>query len=139
MTVDTHKTNDQPALEARIRATLDASIEIIDQESRSDLAKIRRQVMQKTKAPAWRALNNWVPTSALAFGLLLTLFFVYRPATLNDAAPIAVPQAYINNSIEQVVILDLLNDTDDLAAVSDSDFYGWVDEMIKNEGAGNAV
>jgi Protein of unknown function (DUF3619) len=122
----------QDKFEQKVKASLDDSAANLDADTRKRLADIRRQALNtqtsQVKPARWLALLGWLPTTSLAFGVLLALFFVAQHKQQNG----------LESGQEQVAAFEMLNDADDLETLSDPDFYLWADEQLSN-GSDHAV
>jgi len=122
----------QDKFEQKVKASLDDSAANLDADTRKRLADIRRQALNtqtsQVKPTRWLALSGWLPTTSLAFGVLLALFFVAQHKQQN----------VLESGQEQVAAFEMLNDADDLETLSDPDFYLWADEQLSN-GSDHAV
>jgi hypothetical protein len=122
----------QDDFEQKIKASLDESAANLDADTRKRLADMRRQALntqtRHAKPARWLALSHWLPTTSLAFGILLALIFIAQHKMQGD----------MNNGQEQIAAFEMLNDADDLETVIDPDFYLWADEQLANE-SGHAV
>lgn len=112
--------------EHKVKASLDASVDALDTGTRKRLADIRnialnRQAQNaKTHTFTWPTFNTWLPASALALCSLFAVFLVFSPQT-KDALP---------QQNDQVAVFELLNNADELDAMTDPDFYAWIDESL---------
>ncbi len=122
----------QDKFEQKVKASLDDSAANLDADTLKRLADIRRQALNtqtsQVKPARWLALSGWLPTTSLAFGVLLALFFVAQHKQQNG----------LESGQEQVAAFEMLNDADDLETLSDPDFYLWADEQLSN-GSDHAV
>jgi hypothetical protein len=111
----------------KVKASLDQNEQNLDAATRKRLADIRRQALDtqagQAKPARWLALSAWLPSTALAFGVLLALFFVMQQQQPSGT----------NAGLEQVATFEMLNNADDLDALADPDFYLWADEALANE------
>lgn len=126
--------NDDKTFESKVKASLDNSAQAIDADTRKRLADIRRQALntetRRYLPSKWLTFEHWIPAASLAFFALLTVLIVVHPKNNN---PVNTGQD------QQVAMLELLNNADDLEAVTDPDFYLWADEVLAEEANGNAV
>jgi hypothetical protein len=122
----------QDDFENKVKTSLDQSAQSLDADTRMQLADIRRQALNTqtshVKPARWLALSGWLPSTSLAFGVLLALFFIVQHKQ----------QSGLESGQEQVAAFEILNDADDLETLSDPDFYLWADEQLANE-SGYAV
>lgn len=118
--------------EQKIKARLDENVTNLDADTRKQLADIRRQALggqtNHAKPARWLVLSHWLPTTSLALGVLLALFFVAQHKQ----------PSHVESSQDQVAVFEMLNNADDLDALGDPDFYLWADEQLANE-SGHAV
>ncbi len=122
----------QNDLEKKIKASLDKSAANLDADTRKRLADIRNRALNMqthhAKPARWLTLSHWLPTTSLAFGVLLALFFVAQHKQQNG----------LESGQEQIAAFEMLNNADDLETLSDPDFYLWADEQLTN-GSDHAV
>lgn len=113
----------------KVKASLDQNEQNLDADTRKRLADIRRQALNtqtgQAKPARWLALSAWLPSTSLAFGVLLALFFVLQSQHQQPSST--------NTGLEQVDTFEMLNNADDLDALADPDFYLWADEALANE------
>lgn len=116
----------QDDFEQKIKTSLDESAANLDANTRKRLADIRRQALNTqtnhAKPARWLAISHWLPSTSLAFGILLALFFVAQHQ-----------KSRVEFGQDQVAVFEMLNSTDDLDTLSDPDFYLWADEQLANE------
>jgi hypothetical protein len=127
--------NDNKTFESKVKASLDNSAQAIDADTRKRLADIRKQALlsfdtRQYPQSKWLTFQHWIPAASLAFCALLTVLFVVHPKNNN---PVNTGQD------QQLAMLELLNNADDLEAITDPDFYLWADEVLAEEANGNAV
>ena len=121
--------NNDEQFEQQVKASLDANLDALDVDTRNRLAKMRGQALNaqatNTKAPlsGWLSMNNWLPVSALAFASLFAVFLVFNPQN-QDTSPL---------QNDQVAVFELLDDTEELDAITDADFYVWMDEGLNQD------
>jgi hypothetical protein len=122
----------QNDFENKVKASLDQNEQSLDVDTRKRLSDIRRLALNtqtsQAKPAHWLALSHWLPSTSLAFGVLLALFFVMQHLQPNAT----------DAGLEQVAAFEMLNDADDLNTenlemLSDPDFYLWADEQLANE------
>lgn len=132
-------TTEHQNFENRVKASLDASVDLIDKKSREDLAAIRRKALSKTQPSApWLNFNIWVPAGALAFCALFTVLLLYHP--LLDDVPHHLAQENLKaEQSDQLAMLELLTNSEDAEIASDPGFYVWLDEVLENGGTNDAV
>lgn len=122
--------NKDEQFERNVKASLDANVDAIEGDTRERLAEIRLQTLKaqalnaqtNNKSPFFGRLNinRWLPASALAFASLFAVFLVFSPQNLETSP--------VQN--DQVAVYELLNNTDELDAMIDPDFYAWIDESL---------
>lgn len=116
----------QDDFEQKIKTSLDESAANLDANTRKRLADIRRQALNTqtnhAKPARWLAISHWLPSTSLAFGILIALFFVAQHQ-----------KSRVEFGQDQVAVFEMLNSTDDLDTLSDPDFYLWADEQLANE------
>ncbi len=118
-------TNSDEQFEQQVKASLDANVDALDADTRNRLAKMRGQALNapSSKFFEWLNMSNWLPASALAFASLFAVFLVFNPQN-QDSSPL---------QNEQVAVFELLNDTEELDAITDADFYVWMDEGLNQD------
>jgi hypothetical protein len=118
--------------ENKVKTSLDQSAQNLDADTRKRLTDIRRQALNTqtlhAKPAHWLALSGWLPSTSLALGVLLALFFVAQHKQKSG----------LESGHEQIAAFEMLNDADDLNTenlemLSDPDFYLWADEQLANE------
>lgn len=118
-------TNSDEQFEQQVKASLDANVDALDADTRNRLAKMRGQALNapSPKLFEWLNMNNWLPASALAFASLFAVFIVFNPQN-QDTSPL---------QNDQVAVFELLDDTEELDAITDADFYVWMDEGLNQD------
>ena len=121
-------TNDDKQFEQLVKASLDNHVDALDADTRKRLADIRRQalnVQTNNKAPlfGWLITTNWLPASALALCSLFAVFLVFSPQN----------QQTLSVQNDQVAVFELLDNADELDAITDADFYVWMDEGLSQD------
>lgn len=131
----------QEEFEAKIKASLDASVYGLDKKTQDDLASIRQKILKPKQPRAWININAWImPAGAFAFAILLTVFLLYSPYSIDDTSQqVATQQDIVANQTEQIAILELLSSPEDLETATDPAFYVWMDEILATESTDNAV
>ncbi len=114
--------------EQQVKASLDANMDALDTDTRKRLADIRRQALNaqtnnKTPLFGWLSMNNWLPVGALALASLFAVFLVFSPQN-QEVLPL---------QNDQVAMFELLDDTEELDAITDADFYVWIDEGLRQD------
>jgi hypothetical protein len=119
---------EQSNLEQRIKNTLQDSAKNLDVDTKKRLQEIRRQALQSSGISAWLKANYLLPAAGLA---LCSVF----------AVMLALPYLHTNSSAatEQTAMLELIENPDELDALSDPGFYVWMDEIEEKEDAANAA
>lgn len=117
-------TNEDKQFEQQVKASLDANVETLDADTRERLANMRRQALNaKTPSFKWSAFNALLPASALALCSLFAVFLVFNPQN-NEVLPV---------QNDQVAVFELLDNSDELEAITDADFYVWMDENLNQD------
>ena len=118
-------TNSDEQFEQQVKASLDANVDALDADTRNRLAKMRGQALnaQPFKLPEWLNVNNLLPASALALCSLFAVFLVFNPQN-NDTLPA---------QNDQVAVFELLDNSEELDAITDADFYVWMDEGLNQD------
>jgi hypothetical protein len=119
--------------EQQVKASLDANVEALDADTRQRLADIRlhalkgqtlnSQTNNKASLFGWLNINNFLPASALALASLFAVFLVFSPQN-QETSPV---------QNEQVAVFELLDNTEELDAITDADFYVWMDENLNQD------
>jgi hypothetical protein len=118
-------TNSDEQFEQQVKASLDANVDALDADTRNRLAKMRGQALNapSPKLSEWLNINNWLPASALVFASLFAVFLVFNPQN-QDTSPL---------QNDQVAVFELLDNTEELDAITDADFYVWMDEGLNQD------
>lgn len=118
-------TIDEKTFTDRIHAGLTASTNEMDAETQHRLHAIRRQALQQKPQKSW--LNNiwptsmvWAPVAGVAFCSVIAIMFIL-PAQ-QASAPATISGDY-------TAMFEVVDSPDDLDAVTDPDFYLWLDEV----------
>lgn len=112
--------------ERKVKTSLDANLDALDADTRKRLTDSRSKAMKshalnsKSQPFAWLNINGYLPAGALALCSLFAVFFVLNP----QDKPVQVLQN------DQVAVFELLNNADELEAMTDPDFYAWIDESL---------
>ena len=115
--------------EQQVKASLDANVDTLDADTRKRLADIRRQALNaqavntKSQSFGWFNINNWLPASALALCSLFAVFLVFNPQN-QETSPV---------QNDQVAVFELLDNAEELDAITDADFYVWMDEGLNQD------
>ena len=110
--------------EQQVKASLDTHVEALDADTRKRLADIRRQALNaKTQPFGWFNVNNWLSASALALCSLFAVFLVFNPQN-QETSPV---------QNDQVAVFELLDNAEELDAITDADFYVWMDEGLNQD------
>lgn len=126
-------TNNDKQFEQQVKASLDANVEALDADTRKRLADIRLQTL-KVQAPnaqtnskpslfGWLTINNFLPVGALALASLFAVFIVFSPQN-QEISPV---------QNDQVAVFELLDNSEELDAITDADFYVWMDENLNQD------
>jgi hypothetical protein len=108
---------DNKLLEDRIKVSLDQSAAYLDADTQARLQAIRRTALNQPAKTSWFTLKGWVPAASLAFCSVIAMLLV-------------LPSQYApTNAADQTAMLELLDNPDELDALSDPDFYMWIDEL----------
>lgn len=121
-------TNDDKQFEQQIKASLDAHVDALDADTRQRLASMRKQALNsrasnKTSLLGWLNINNFLPAGALALASLFAVFLVFNPQN-QEISPVQ------NN---QVAVFELLDNSEELEAITDADFYVWMGENLNQD------
>ena len=119
--------------EQQVKASLDANVDTLDADTRKRLENIRRQTLNALANTApentrvqplkWLNINNWLPASALALCSLFAVFLVFNPQN-QETSPV---------QNDQVAVFELLDNAEELDAITDADFYVWMDEGLNQD------
>ena len=113
-------TIDENTFNERIKTTLTASTNHIDADTQHRLHAIRRQALQQSDKSAWWKNFAWAPLAGVAFCSVMAVMFIL-PGQQHPANP-------VNVSSEYTAMFEVVESPDDLDAVTDPDFYLWLDE-----------
>jgi hypothetical protein len=118
-------TIDEKTFTDRIHAGLTASTHEIDAETQQRLYAIRRKALQQKPQQGWLQKlwqNNmvWAPVAGVAFCSVMAIMFIL-PAQ-QASAPVTISGDY-------TAMFEVVDSPDDLDAVTDPDFYLWLDEV----------
>jgi hypothetical protein len=124
--------NSDDEFEQRVRSALDSSARGLDAETRSHLATLRTRALEhKPFWKRWLTFESWIPVTALATILVLTVTLVFIPPHRDAAVQLAQQDADMT--------LEVLFNDDEHNDVSDPDFYVWLDvTMMEDEEQSNA-
>ncbi len=119
------KSFDKNLLEDRIKASLDQSAAHLDANTQARLQAIRRAALNQPAKTAWLKLNkfklsNWIPAAGLVFCSVIAVLIILPSHKASNQSPVIV---------DQTAMLELLDNPDELDAISDPDFYIWIDQM----------
>lgn len=112
----------QTPLEARIKASLDASTQSIDADTQQRLNAMRRAALNQPTKTNWLRLQYWLPATSLAFCTVVGMML-----WLPTQAP--APSA----TLEHTAMLELIENPEELEVMSDPGFYLWLDEVSAGE------
>ena len=120
--------NSDEQFEQQVKASLDTHVEGLDADTRKRLENIRRQALNapantKSQSFGWFNINNWLPASALALCSLFAVFLVFNPQN-QETSPV---------QNDQVAVFELLDNAEELDAITDADFYVWMDEGLNQD------
>lgn len=140
--------------ERKVKACLDASLEnnlgALDADTRKRLADSRNKALKsqalksqalksqalkshalnsQSQCFAWLNPNYYLPAGALALCSLFAVILVLNPQDKGVQA--------LQN--DQVAVFELLNNADELEAMTDPDFYVWIDEGLNESSADEDV
>ena len=121
--------NNDEKFEQQVKASLDAHVNALDADTRKRLTDIRLQALKaqtinkNTPLFAWPNINSWMPSGALALASLFAVFLVFSPQT-QETSPV---------QNDQVAVFELLDSAEDLDAITDADFYVWMDENLNQD------
>jgi hypothetical protein len=126
-------TSKDEQFEQQVKASLDADVEALDADTRKRLAGIRLQTLKaqalnaqtnnKVSLFSWLNINNFLPAGALVLASLFAVFLVFNPQN-QEALPL---------QNDQVAVFELLDNTEELDAITDADFYVWLDENLNQD------
>lgn len=124
-------TIDENTFNERIKTTLDASTNHIDADTQHRLHAIRRQALQQTGKAAWWKHMAWAPVAGVAFCSVMAVMFIL-PGQQHPAAPESVPGEY-------TAMFEVVESPEDFDAVTDPDFYLWLEEAKPNPNKLNSM
>jgi hypothetical protein len=121
-------------LEDRIKASLEESARSLDADTQSRLNAIRRAALnqpakEKLFKASWLKLNGWIPATSLVFCSVIAMLIILPSQQSTQTADLP----------DQTAMLELLDNPDELDAMSDPDFLMWVEEVNGEDGAAHAV
>ena len=124
---------EQKVFEQKIKVTLDQSLNSLDAATRQQLVNSRRLALNQPHQSKWLSFSYLMPAGALAFCLMLSVFFVVNPGALN--APNSLQQLAVKDhqGAEQVAMLDVLTNAEELEVISDPAFLMWAEEVSVKE------
>ena len=131
--------------ERKVKASLDANLDnnlgALDTDTRKRLADGRSKALKsqalksqalkshalnsQSQRFAWLNPNYYLPAGALALCSLFAVILVLSPQDKGVQA--------LQN--DQVAVFELLNNADELEAMTDLDFYVWIDEGLNESSA----
>lgn len=117
-------TIDEKTFTDRIHARLTASTHDIDAETQQRLYAIRRKALQQKPQQGWLQKlwqNNmvWAPVAGVAFCSVMAVMFILPAQQASSPADI---------SGEYTAMFEVVESPEDFDAVTDPDFYLWLDE-----------
>lgn len=124
--------HDDQSFEQRVRAALDEDVTNLDAATRSRLSAMRAAALErKPLLSRWLSLDNWVPATALAAGIIFAVVIAFAPSTSESPEQLALQDADM--------VLELLLNEDSQDESGDPDFYVWLDAvLLEEEESGNA-
>ena len=117
-------TIDEKTFNERIKTTLTASTNHMDADTQHRLHAIRRLALQQSGKQAWWKNIAWAPVAGVAFCSVMAVMFIL-PGQQHPANPATATSEY-------TAMFELMENPDDLDAVSDADFYLWLEEENGN-------
>jgi hypothetical protein len=108
---------EKSALENRIKASLTQSEHLLDGDTQARLQAIRRAALNQPAKTSWLKLTGWLPATSLVFCSVIAMFIILP----SKQAPMG--------ALDQTAMLELLDNPEELDAMSDPDFYLWIDEV----------
>lgn len=107
--------------EHKVKTSLDANLDTLDADTRKRLTDSRRLALNSKSQPfAWLNINHYLPAGAIALCSLFAVFLAFNPQD-KKMQPL---------QNDQVAVFELLNNADELDAITDPDFYAWIDENL---------
>jgi len=114
---------DRQELERRSRAAFDKSVESLDAQTRSRLARARAKALEESRGRRAAGPVLWIPAGAAAAALVAAMLWQREeagPATAADESTVG--------ALED---LDLMAQGDDFDMLAeDPGFYAWADEQL---------
>lgn len=104
-------------LEDRIKAHLDQSTQL-DDATQARLQAIRRAALNQPAKRNWFTVSGWIPATSLAFCAVIAMLVI---------SPTQQAPNHNAVQIEQTAMFELLENPDDLDAISDPDFLMWIE------------
>ncbi len=125
---------EQTKLEDRIKASLEESVNNLDADTQQRLNAIRRAALNQPAKenwfkPSWLKFNGWIPATSLVFCSVIALLIILPSHQSTQTTDLP----------DQTAMLELLDNPDELDALSDPDFLMWVEEVNGEVGAPHAV
>ena len=121
--------------EHKVKTSLDANLDALDADTRKRLTDSRNKAVKsqalnsKSQPFAWLNINSSLPAGALALCSLFAVFLAFNPQDKSVQV--------LQN--DQVAVFELLNNADELEAMTDPDFYAWIDEGLNESSAEDDV
>jgi hypothetical protein len=117
-------TIDEKTFTERIKTTLNDSTNHIDADTQHRLHAIRRAALQQSGKQAWwkNAWSNhmvWAPLAGVAFCSVMAVMFILPAQQATNPAAM---------SGEYTAMFEVVESPEDFDAVTDPDFYLWLDE-----------
>jgi hypothetical protein len=125
---------EKTVLEDRIKASLEESARNLDADTQQRLNAIRRAALNQPAKDKWfkanwLKLNGWIPATGLVFCSVIAMLIILPSHQTKQ----------IGELPDQTAMLELLDNPDELDALSDPDFLMWVEEVNSEDGAAHAV
>ncbi|MDO8962279.1 MAG: hypothetical protein Q7V02_09265 [Methylophilus sp.] len=117
-------TIDEKTFTERIKTTLTDSTNDIDADTQHRLHAIRRKALQQSSKQAWwknigSNTKVWAPLAGVAFCSVMAVMFILPAQQATNPAAV---------SGEYTAMFELVESPEDFDAVTDPDFYLWLDE-----------
>ena len=117
-------TIDEKTFTERIKTTLTDSTNDIDADTQHRLHAIRRKALQQSsKQAGWKNIGSntkvWAPLAGVAFCSVMAVMFILPAQQATNPAAV---------SGEYTAMFELVESPEDFDAVTDPDFYLWLDE-----------
>lgn len=126
-------------LEERVKASLEESARNLDADTQQRLNAIRRAALNQPAKEnwfkanlfkqIWLKFNGWIPATSLVFCSVIAMLIILPSHQTKQTSEVP----------DQTAMLELLDNPDELDALSDPDFLIWVEEVHSEDGAAYAV